>query len=255
VLVAVSGGADSTALLLGLHHLAHALGLELHAAHLHHGLRGADADRDLAFVRALCRRLRIPLAWRRIDARAGMARRRLSGQDGLRRLRREFLRAEAARAGAAAIATAHQADDQLETLLMRLARGTGASGLGGIPPRRGLWIRPLLQATRADVEHDLRVAGQPWREDRSNRDPAYLRNRLRHRAIPALVAAIEGGRLGPSGWRGTPHGWPRSCRARSDFWPVAPAGCFPGRCASKKGNSRLIGRWWLPTLPRFSAWS
>jgi len=190
VLVALSGGADSVALLLGLHHLSHELGIRVRAAHLHHGLRGADADRDLTFVRALCRRLRVPLAWRAIDARARMRERGLSGQAGLRTLRREFLAAAAEAAGAVAIATGHHADDQLETLLMRLARGTGLAGLGGIRPRRGRWIRPLLQATRSEIEADLRNAGQPWREDRSNRDPAYLRNRLRARVIPAFVAAI-----------------------------------------------------------------
>jgi tRNA(Ile)-lysidine synthase len=196
VLVALSGGADSVALLLGLHHLSGELGFQLRAAHLHHGLRGPDADRDLAFVRALCRRLRVPLAWRAIDARARMRERGLAGQAGLRTLRREFLVAAAAESGAVAIATGHHADDQLETLLMRLARGTGLAGLGGIRPRRGRWIRPLLHATRSEIEDDLRAAGQPWREDRSNQDPAYLRNRLRGRAIPALVAAIGGPRRG-----------------------------------------------------------
>ena len=136
VLIAVSGGADSTALLLGLHRLAPALGLELHAAHLHHGLRGAAADRDLAFVTALCRRLGVRLTAQRMNARAAMRRRGLSGHDGLRVLRREFLREAARAAGAAWIAPAHTADDQLETVLMRLLRGTGRRGLGGMRPRR-----------------------------------------------------------------------------------------------------------------------
>ena len=91
LLVAVSGGADSTATLVGLRHLARELGLELHAAHLHHGLRGADADADLDLVRTLCRRLEVPLTWARWDTRARMRRRGLSGQAGLRTLRREFL--------------------------------------------------------------------------------------------------------------------------------------------------------------------
>jgi len=192
ILVAVSGGADSVAMLVGLHNLAPELGLELSAAHLHHGLRGAEASRDLAFVRALCRRLEVPLQARRIAARQLMRERGLAGQSGLRTLRREFL-IEAARAcGAAAIATAHTADDQLETVLMRIGRGTGLAGLGGIRPRRGGWIRPLLLATRADVERDLNAAHQGWREDRSNADPAYLRNRIRHLALPALARAIHG---------------------------------------------------------------
>ena len=190
LLVAVSGGADSSALLIGLANLARELDLELHAAHLHHGLRGAEADADLSFVRRLCRRLGVPLTAARWDTRARMRRRALSGQAGLRVLRREFLLAAARRAGARAIATAHTADDQLETLLLRLGRGTGLAGLAGMRPRRGPWLKPLLGATRADIESDLVRAGEPWREDRSNRDPRYARNRVRHEGIPALVRAL-----------------------------------------------------------------
>src|SRR5262249_27645811 len=142
LLVAVSGGADSTALLLGLSRIACEFGLSLHAAHLHHGLRGRDADRDLEFVRTLCRRLGVPLTAARWECSARMARRGLSGQAGLRTLRREFLAAAARKAGARAIATAHTADDQLETLLLRLARGAGLRGLSGMRPKAGDWIKP-----------------------------------------------------------------------------------------------------------------
>ena len=199
LIVAVSGGADSTALLIGLHHLAGEAGLELHAAHLHHGLRGTEADADLAFVRALCARLRVPLTAARWDTRARMRRRGLSGQAGLRTLRREFLSAAARRARARAIVTAHTADDQLETLLMRLGRGTGLRGLAGMRPAVAtrdrasgtiLWLKPLLGVTRAAIEADLLRAGQPWREDRSNRDPHYTRSRVRHEAVPALARAL-----------------------------------------------------------------
>jgi tRNA(Ile)-lysidine synthase len=197
--VAVSGGADSTALLLALHNLAAELRLGLRAAHLHHGLRGAEADADLRFVRGLCARLGVPLETARWDTRARMRRRGLSGQAGLRVLRREFLAAAAHRAGADAVATAHTADDQLETLLMRLGRGAGLAGLGGMRPiarragpgrRRLAWIKPLLGATRAMIEADLRAGGQPWREDRSNLDPRYTRSRVRHEAVPALGRAL-----------------------------------------------------------------
>ncbi|MBI5708793.1 MAG: tRNA lysidine(34) synthetase TilS [Candidatus Eisenbacteria bacterium] len=212
----MSGGADSTALLLGLHALAREPGLELRAAHLHHGLRGAEADQDLAFVRALCDRLGVPLTSATWDARRRMRARGLAGEAGLRTLRREFLAAAARRAGCTAIATAHTADDQLETVLMRLGRGTGLAGLGGMRPRttsrslvlRGgrdggreragsrpalTWIKPLLEVTRAEIERDLAAAGVSWREDRSNLDPAFTRNRVRHGAIPALVAALAPG--------------------------------------------------------------
>ena len=193
VLVAVSGGPDSTGLLLGLHRLSDEFGLHLNVAHLHHGLRGMDADADLAFVEALCARLGLMLHRARWNTRARMERRGLSGQAGLRSLRQEFLLAAARRAGAAAIATAHTADDQLETALMRLARGTGLHGLGGMRARRGPWIKPMLEATRVQIEADLRRMRQPWREDPSNRDPKYLRSRLRHEVVPALVRADQPG--------------------------------------------------------------
>ncbi len=198
VLVAVSGGADSTALLAGLHRIATEFGISLTAAHLHHGLRGADADADLAAVRALCADLGVPLIAARRDTRRLMRTRALSGQAGLRTLRREFLAGAAQRARATTIATAHTADDQLETLLMRLGRGTGLSGLGGMAPRRGRWIKPLLQATRCDIELDLTRAGIPWREDLTNAGHQYLRSRIRHDAIPALIAACAGARIEPT---------------------------------------------------------
>ena len=191
LLVAVSGGADSVALLLALRSVAREFGLVLHAAHLHHGLRGAEADDDLAFVRGLCARLEVPLEWARWRARARMKRRGLAGQAGLRTLRREFLAARARSVGASAIATAHTADDQLETLLMRLLRGAGLSGLAGMRPRRGGWIKPLLEGTRADIEADLRAGGQIWRDDHSNADRSYLRNRVRHDAVPALLRVLD----------------------------------------------------------------
>lgn len=193
LLVAASGGADSTALLAGLTRVAPEFGLTLHAAHLHHGLRGADADADLAFVRRLCARLGVPLLAARRDGRGHLARPGLAGENGLRVLRRRFLRAAMRRAGAQAIATGHTADDQLETVLMRLLRGTGLRGLGGMRERHGPWLKPLLDATRLEIVTDLRAARIRWREDRSNRDPAWTRNRIRHRAVPALLKA-----LGPS---------------------------------------------------------
>lgn len=191
MLVAASGGADSTALLLGLRRVAPEFALEVRAAHLHHGLRGAEADADLAFVRELCGAHGIPLVAARCDARARMKRRGLSGQDGLRVLRAKFLRVAARRAGATAIATAHTADDQLETLLLRLLRGAGLAGLGGMRPRRGRWIKPLLETTRGAIEADLSAAGQKWREDASNARRDYARNRVRHDAVPALIRAFD----------------------------------------------------------------
>lgn len=191
LLVAASGGADSTALLVGLARVAPEFELSIHAAHLHHGLRGVAADADLDFVRTLCARLGVPLLTARCDGRAFMKRRGLSGENGLRMLRRRFLRAALRRAGATAIATGHTADDQLETVLMRLLRGAGLRGLGGMREKHGPWIKPLLEATRLEIESDLRTARLAWREDASNRDPAWTRNRIRHQAIPALLGALD----------------------------------------------------------------
>jgi tRNA(Ile)-lysidine synthase len=191
LLVAVSGGADSTALLAGLARIAHEFGLTLEAAHLHHRLRGRAADADLEAVRTLCGALKVPLHAARWNTRDRMRRRGMSGQNGLRRLRREFLEQVATANDCAAIATAHTADDQLETLLLRLARGTGLAGMAGIRPRSGPVIRPLLMAPRAAIEEDLARAGIAWREDASNLDPAYARNRIRLEVVPALARATS----------------------------------------------------------------
>ena len=188
LLVAVSGGADSTALLAGLRSIAHEFDLSLHAAHLHHGVRGRAADADARAVAALSASLDVPLTAARIRA-TRLAGRRHPSEETLRRFRRRFLLSAARRAGAAAIATAHTADDQLETLLFRLARGAGLKGLGGMRPRAGRWLKPLLEATREDVEHDLRRAGLAWRRDETNVSPAYTRNRIRQEVVPALAAA------------------------------------------------------------------
>jgi tRNA(Ile)-lysidine synthase len=197
VLVAVSGGADSTALLLALAQLAREHALALLVAHLDHGLRGDAAGADAVFVNALGARLELPVAEGRVDGEAAMRERGLSGEAGLRVLRRDFLVAAARSFGADLIATAHTADDQLETVLLRLARGTGLRGLGGMRPRAGRWIKPLLEATRADIEADLVAAHEPWREDDSNASGAYARNRVRHTVVPALAAAAgDGDRAG-----------------------------------------------------------
>ena len=191
LLAAVSGGADSTAMLMALASIAPSRGIELFAAHLDHGLRGTESAGDRAFVVALCERLGVPLVSTRIDARARLLERGWSGEAGLRRLRRAFLLRAATRVNASAIATAHTADDQLETLLMRLARGTGLTGLGGMRPRHGVWCKPMLTISRAAVRRDLVAARIEWREDSSNATRAHLRNRVRLDVVPALIAALE----------------------------------------------------------------
>jgi tRNA(Ile)-lysidine synthase len=190
VVAAVSGGADSMALLRILLALAPELALRVTACHVNHGLRGETADRDEAFVREECRRLGVPLVV--FSAKAdGRTIPENAGEDWARRLRYGYLDGFAAE-GNVLVATAHTLSDQAETLLFRLARGTGAHGAAGIRPKRGMYIRPLLCLTRQDTESYCRAAGQRFVTDETNLDDAYARNRIRHAAVPALEAANAG---------------------------------------------------------------
>ena len=188
VTVALSGGADSVALLRVLRVLAPRLGITLRAAHFHHGIRGAEADRDAAFCRALCAGWEIPFSLGRGDAPARAKQSGESLEEAARILRYEFLQQTAP----GKIATAHNADDNAETLLLHLIRGTGPRGLGGIPPRRDRIVRPLLSCTRAEIEALLEREGLPHVEDGSNASDDCLRNRLRHRVLPLLRAENPG---------------------------------------------------------------
>ena len=184
---AVSGGADSMALLRILLALQPEFGFVLSACHVNHGLRGESADRDEAFVRAECARLGVPL---RVFHAAEMADEvglpsEHAGEDWARRLRYACF-ARLCGEGIDVVATAHTANDQAETLLLRLARGTGLHGAAGIRPKRGCYLRPLLALTRQDTESFCRAAGQAWVTDETNATDAYARNRIRHYAVPAL---------------------------------------------------------------------
>jgi tRNA(Ile)-lysidine synthase len=194
--VAVSGGPDSVALLCAL------LGVRgdapLVVAHLNHQLRGGDSDADEAFVAALHARLvsagaNLTLRCERVDV-AARARQEGENLESVgRRLRYGWLAEVARAAGAAWVATGHTADDQAETVLHRLLRGTGLKGLGGIPARRELSpgvavIRPLLDVTRGEVLAYLQHIGQEFRRDASNADLRFTRNRIRHELLPHLAA-------------------------------------------------------------------
>ena len=193
---AVSGGADSMALLRILLALQPEFGFVLSACHVNHGLRGESADRDEAFVRTECTRLGVPL---RVFHAAEMADEvglpsEHAGEDWARRLRYACF-ACLCKEGIDTVATAHTANDQAETLLLRLARGTGLHGAAGIRPKRGCYLRPLLVLTRQDTESFCRAAGQAWVTDETNATDAYARNRVRRAALPALQstngAAVE----------------------------------------------------------------
>jgi tRNA(Ile)-lysidine synthase len=183
VLVAVSGGADSVALLHALRVLAPSLRLSLSVLHVDHQLR-ADSVRDAEFVRTLCARLDVPCDVTRVTVRPGG-----SVEAEARAARHAALGEWAGRLGATRIALGHTRDDQAETVLMRVLAGAGPRGLAGMAPVRGSIIRPLFALRRHEIAAELEAVGLPWIEDPSNRDVRFLRNRVRHDLLPALSAA------------------------------------------------------------------
>jgi tRNA(Ile)-lysidine synthase len=181
LLVAVSGGPDSTALLAALAEVAPARDLRLTAACIDHALRGAESAAESAGVVQLGARLGVPVITRRVPVATG------SGLEArARRTRYRTLASIAAEVGATRIVTAHTADDQTETLLLRLVRGAGRGGLGGMRPARGRILRPLLGATRADVRRFLAERGLGFALDRTNADLRHARNRMRRLVVPLL---------------------------------------------------------------------
>ena len=185
LLCAVSGGRDSVCLLHYLAAIAPQRGFTVAAGHLNHQMR-PEARRDEDFVRELCRTLGVAFYTEAAPVYETAARWGLGVEETGRRLRYEFLFRTADAIGADRIATAHHAQDQAETVLLNLLRGTGPEGLGGIPPVRGRIVRPLLQTSRAEIEDYLQENGLSHVEDSTNADTAYARNRLRHQVIPLL---------------------------------------------------------------------
>jgi tRNA(Ile)-lysidine synthase len=192
LLIGLSGGSDSVALTLILRELAeHAEFGIVTLAHFNHQLR-PSAARDEQFCRDLAARLGLPVAVDAVDVRAYAASERLSIEDAARRARYAFLHRAAEDAGASRIAVGHTRDDQAETFLLKLIRGAGLAGLGGIYPQRGIVIRPLLDVSRADLREYLASSGETWVEDESNASLDNPRNRVRHRVLPELDAVYGG---------------------------------------------------------------
>ena len=196
VCCAISGGADSTALLLLLHAAnslpRNALGVGLSAVHINHTLRGAESDADQAFVHALCDRLKIPLNVHPVNTAAHAATHRETIEEAARNLRYNVFTSLLHSGQATHILTAHTLDDQAETVLMKLIRGAWLEGLSAIAPEislpHGKVLRPLLHLRREDLRTYLTAQNQTWREDSSNLDEAFTRNRIRHTILPALRA-------------------------------------------------------------------
>ncbi len=189
--IAVSGGADSTALLRTLVTQRAELGIVLSVVHVEHGLRGEFAARDATFVAALAEEFKLPCKVVAVDTPMRAAEQKESIEEAARNLRYQVFRDVLASGEADTIATAHTLDDQAETVLMKLLRGAWTEGLSGIHPvlrmdGAGVCVRPLLNVTRAQIEATLRALKQPWCEDETNRSLAHTRNRVRHELLPVL---------------------------------------------------------------------
>jgi tRNA(Ile)-lysidine synthase len=192
VLVGVSGGSDSVALLRALLELSRTSEFRVvGVAHFNHRLRDT-AERDEAFCRNLAEATGIPFSTEAADVAAHAAAGRLSIEDAARRLRYAFLDRAVRGAGADRVAVGHTLDDQAETVLLKLMRGAGPGGLGGVYPIKGIVVRPLLEVSRDGLRAWLASLGQPWMEDESNADVSNPRNRVRHRVLPELDAAYGG---------------------------------------------------------------
>jgi tRNA(Ile)-lysidine synthase len=197
ICVAISGGADSVALLLAVHAANtakhDALGVGLSAAHVHHGIRPGEADTDQQFVEDLCKRLDIPLHVHSANIPERAAQTRETIEEAARNVRYDYFASLIATGEADTILTAHTLDDQAETVLMKLLRGAWTEGLSAIYPivqvpgaRPGKILRPFLNTRRTEIEAYLNQLNQPWREDSTNTDTAYTRNRIRHELMPHL---------------------------------------------------------------------
>jgi tRNA(Ile)-lysidine synthase len=199
-LAAVSGGADSTAMLIALAALRPEMGFTLHCLHVDHGIRSAAESRgDREFVEGLCKKLDLPCEIAVVPPGRILRRAKELGiglEAAARLYRRRAWNREARRIGAAGVLTAHTRDDLLETVLMRILRGSGPAGLAAMPPRRGRILRPLLELSRAGVLQYLEDKGFTYRTDPSNSDVRFLRNLIRLRLIPALDGCFPRWRTG-----------------------------------------------------------
>jgi tRNA(Ile)-lysidine synthase len=237
--IAVSGGADSVALLRAMLELRDELGVVLSVAHFHHGIR-ADADSDQQFVNALADRFDLDFHVASADVPAHAAAKHMTLEAAGRELRYRWMRGLIAEGKLDKIATAHTLDDQAETVLMRVIRGSGTRGLAGIYPSiiedgKAIIIRPFLQTARSNIVQYLRAVGQEWREDSTNLDLAHSRNRVRHDLIPVLETKFN-----PS-LRRTLSDNAEVARAEEQFWEARVASRLPAIFHADDRSLRLRG--------------
>ena len=195
VIVGVSGGADSVCLLFVLSKLREEIPIELIVVHVNHGLRGEEADRDEAYVKELCEKLEIPFVSYLKNVELIAKNRKQSTEEAGREVRRACFAEMMKHYGGNKIALAHHMNDNAETLLMNLARGTGLRGLGGMKPVQGVYIRPLLCVTREEIEAYLNKEGISFCEDVTNGTDMYTRNRIRNHVIPYLQQEVNSAAL------------------------------------------------------------
>ncbi|MCX7784673.1 MAG: tRNA lysidine(34) synthetase TilS [candidate division WOR-3 bacterium] len=186
VLVGFSGGPDSMALLYCLKRLKPVLNIHLYAMHVNHQLRPKLADKDEKFSRQVCKDLKIPIRTRKINVTNYAKQNKLSIEEASRVLRYQYLQKTAYQLGCSKIALGHQANDNVETVLLNLTRGTGLIGLGGIPPIRDNIIRPLIEIPREEIMHYLKKNNLEYCEDLTNIELGYRRNYIRHKILPLL---------------------------------------------------------------------
>jgi tRNA(Ile)-lysidine synthase len=241
VAMAVSGGADSVALLRVMLELRTELGVVLSVTHFHHGIRGEGADVDAAFVSELAAAHDLELYLERGEARDYSRQKKISLETAAREMRRDFFAKLLREKRISRIATAHTLDDQAETVLMKLLRGAGTRGLAGIFPEQrmagGSIVRPLLEIHRAELRAYLRRLKQPWREDESNADLSFSRNRVRSRVLPMLRAEVN-----PSAELALAH-HAEVARCEEEYWSeqikrVLPLVSAPGEPARGGGRKQ-----------------
>ena len=192
VVAGVSGGADSVCLLLVLNELKQVLGLKLYAVHMEHGIRGEESRADMDFVKALCKKLQVPVTVYEEDIPKRASELKMTVEEAGRHIRYEAFERELKSRGADVIAVAHHMGDQAETVLFNMIRGSGLKGIGAMSPKRGNIIRPLLNVTRDEIEAYLADVGQDYRIDSTNEDTGYSRNGIRGLVVPELEHIVSG---------------------------------------------------------------
>ncbi len=193
VIAGVSGGADSVCLLFILCRLREKMGFEVKVCHVNHGMRGEAADADEAYVRKLCGQFAVPCRFFHENVELIARKRKQSPEEAGRMVRREAFEIMCREDGGTKIATAHHRDDNAETMLLNIARGTGLKGLCGIRPVQGGRIRPLLDLDREQIEDFLAEQGIEWCTDATNEEDGYTRNRIRHNVLPVLKSQVNKG--------------------------------------------------------------